>query len=355
MASDLPYRTCDFLIAGGGLAGALLAHFLRERGADVLIADKRNTAAAWRTAGGLITPITGRHLARTYMLDTLLPFALSFYRSLQQQFAVRMVDELPIVKVFRNDEERTLWEQRRSEPGFGAYMLPAEDSAPSGVRAPAGTALMVGGGRVDLPAVLRCLLRSLPALEPEESGIQTDDIHFYDNGVRWGSIQARTIVFCEGWRAVHNPLFASIPLQPSHGETLVIRASGLPDNRILNGVAHVSPLGQHLYKVGATNRWTVFEESITEKGLAELQRKLDSMLSVPYDVVEHSAGIRPAIKDRHPVAGMHPRYNTVGIFNGLGSKGALYGPWTAYHFAEYLTNGTPLPSFSVERFFHQTL
>ncbi len=349
LTSDSSYRTCDFLIAGGGLAGALLAWFLRERGADVLVADLPNTAAAWRTASGLLTPITGRHLARTYMLDTLLPFAKEFYRSMEQRFAVPLLAEWPVVRVFRTAEERALWEERRTEPGYGEYMQPASDGIPTGVHAPFGTGVMNGGGRVDLKALLGCLHSALPMAEHPDP-MRTDELIITDNHVQWRNIRANTLVFCEGWRGASNPLFGFVPLQPSHGETLVIRTSGIPDDCILSGSAHVSPLGNGMYKVGATNRWTIFDEATTEKGLAELRRKLDSLLDVPYDIVEHTAGIRPAIKDRHPVAGMHPVHKQVGILNGLGSKGALYGPWSASHFADFLVYGTALPAFSIERF-----
>ncbi len=351
MASNRSYQTCDFLIAGGGLAGSLLAWCLRERGATVLLADLPNPSAAWRTAGGLLTPVTGRRLAKSFMLDTLLTFAKEWYRSMEQQFGATLLTELPILRVFRSADERSVWEERRAEPGYSQYMQPAQDAIPAGVYAPFGTGIMTGGGRVDLVALLHCLHSVLPLAETTGAPVRVEELDITESGVKWRTIHAEKLIFCEGWRGAYNPLFSAVPILPSHGETLVIRTAGIPDTCILNGGAHVTPLGNGLFKVGATNGWSTFDETTTQDGLAELRHNLDNLIGVPYDIVEHTAGIRPAIKDRHPVAGMHPVHKRVGMLNGLGSKGALYGPWSAFHFADFLVNASPLPAFSIERFY----
>ena len=47
---------------------------------------------------------------------------------------------------------------------------------------------------------------------------------------------------------------------------------------------------------------------------------------VPYEVIEHSAGIRPTTIDRRPIIGSHPNYKNIYVFNGLGSRGILLAP-----------------------------
>jgi glycine/D-amino acid oxidase-like deaminating enzyme len=59
-------------------------------------------------------------------------------------------------------------------------------------------------------------------------------------------------------------------------------------------------------------------------------------LKIPFEVVDHQAGIRPAIADRRPVIGRHPDFKPLYIFNGLGSKGAMLTPTLAQIFINQL-------------------
>ena len=59
------------------------------------------------------------------------------------------------------------------------------------------------------------------------------------------------------------------------------------------------------------------------------------MLSVPFEVIDHQAAIRPTVKDRRPFIGNHPKYPNLGIFNGFGTKGASLVPFWASHFADF--------------------
>ena len=104
---------------------------------------------------------------------------------------------------------------------------------------------------------------------------------------------------------------------------------------IIKGVS-ILPLGENLFKVGATNTWYNLDEIASEQGKNELCEKLDKILKVPYKIIEHKAGIRPTVKDRRPLIGLHPRYPSVAIFNGLGTKGVMIAPYFANEFVNFL-------------------
>jgi glycine/D-amino acid oxidase-like deaminating enzyme len=67
----------------------------------------------------------------------------------------------------------------------------------------------------------------------------------------------------------------------------------------------------------------------TSKGLKELKNKIDELINAEYIITDHKAAVRPAISDRRPVLGFHPENKTIGIFNGLGTKGAMLSPFYA--------------------------
>ena len=111
-------------------------------------------------------------------------------------------------------------------------------------------------------------------------------------------------------------------------------------------------MGNDKFKVGATYSHDLSTDQPTQAGLRELTSKLEKMIDVPYQVLSHTAGIRPGIKDRRPILGRHPHYPELCIFNGLGSRGVLYGPWYAGLMAGYLTGEVEVlpPTVDVKRY-----
>jgi glycine/D-amino acid oxidase-like deaminating enzyme len=57
--------------------------------------------------------------------------------------------------------------------------------------------------------------------------------------------------------------------------------------------------------------------------------------------------------DRKPVIGLLPENPQIGIFNGLGSKGVLLGPYFAHQFAGYLIGNSENihPEVDIKRYF----
>ena len=96
--------------------------------------------------------------------------------------------------------------------------------------------------------------------------------------------------------------------------------------------------------IGATFEWKELDNIPTEKGKNELLRHLEKNFNYSdWEVLEHKAGIRPTVSDRRPMAGVHPNYKNVFIFNGLGTKGVLIGPWMSKKMVKFLLNGESLP------------
>lgn len=50
-------------------------------------------------------------------------------------------------------------------------------------------------------------------------------------------------------------------------------------------------------------------------------------MKIPYNVVEHKAGVRPSVSDRRPVLGPCKDYEQLVVFNGLGTKGVSLAPF----------------------------
>ena len=83
-------------------------------------------------------------------------------------------------------------------------------------------------------------------------------------------------------------------------------------------------------------------ERCTEKGKTELVDKLKKVLKIPFEIVNHQAGIRPTVNDRRPLIGLHPKHPTLAIFNGLGTKGVMLAPYFAQQFYSFLEENNVL-------------
>ena len=89
---------------------------------------------------------------------------------------------------------------------------------------------------------------------------------------------------------------------------------------------YVIPIGNFEYVVGATYNREDLSDRVTKEGRTFLINKLNSILNVDYEVLSVSAGVRPNVKDRRPLIGVHPEFSKLYVFNGLGSRGVLQGP-----------------------------
>ncbi|MEL6925977.1 MAG: FAD-dependent oxidoreductase, partial [Bacteroidota bacterium] len=106
------------------------------------------------------------------------------------------------------------------------------------------------------------------------------------------------------------------------------------------------------YWIGSTYEREFEDEQPTAHGKAHLAEALENILSVPFEILEHRAAIRPTVMDRRPLLGTHASYPQLSIFNGLGAKGASLGPYWSNEMADFLVLGKPLhPEVDIQRFY----
>ena len=100
----------------------------------------------------------------------------------------------------------------------------------------------------------------------------------------------------------------------------------------------VLPLGNHHFKIGATFNWSDKTCIPTKEGKQELIDKLSNVINVSYEIIEHTAGVRPTVIDRRPLLGVHSKNDNMFVLNGLGTRGVMIAPTMAkqlYNFIEY--------------------
>jgi glycine/D-amino acid oxidase-like deaminating enzyme len=86
------------------------------------------------------------------------------------------------------------------------------------------------------------------------------------------------------------------------------------------------PLGNDLFKVGATYNWQDKTNNPTVDGKKELLERIHEILDCQFEIIDHFAGVRPTVRDRKPLIGTHPKFPQLHILNGLGTRGVMLGP-----------------------------
>jgi len=348
----------DYIIIGRGIAGSVLAYTLLQRGKTVLIVDENAKEIASKVAAGLYNPVVFKRLVKSWMADELIPFMDNFYSTAEQQLNTTFYHKKKIVKLFTEEKEKDFWIKKTAED-VGKYLSKDIDDTflSDIIHSPVGAAEVVSAGNLDTITFLDTLHNYF-----ESKGFCVNETFNYNelniknNAVDYKNYTAQKIIFCEGYKSVNNPYFNYLPFKLTKGEVLTVSIPKLSEaensfEKVINKGCFILPVGNKLFKVGATYEWTDLTESATEKGKNELVEKLKKVLTVPFEIIEHKAGIRPTISDRRPLLGLHPQHPELAIFNGLGTKGVMLAPFFANHFADFLDNKNTLEKeVNIDRF-----
>lgn len=342
----------DYIIVGLGLAGLAFTKELEKHKKTYLVFED-NSQNSSLVAGGVYNPVVLKRFTPVWNAKEQLHKALPFYKNLEIQFNKKYDYPIDIYRIFKSVEEQNNWFSACDNLVLANYMsAKLIKEKHEGVLADFGYGKLINTGRIDTKTLLedyRNYLSQRKLIRNES--FQYDVLKINENKVEYKDVIASKIVFCEGFGLKNNPFFKDLPMQEAKGELITIHASNLNVDFLIKSVLFVLPLGNNNYKVGATFNWNDKTQLPTEEGKNELTTKLASFISVPYKIVEHTAGIRPTVKDRRPLVGKHPKHQNLAVLNGLGTRGVMIAPTVAKALYDNLENGIALDKeISIARF-----
>jgi glycine/D-amino acid oxidase-like deaminating enzyme len=331
-------QNVDFLIVGQGIAGSVLTFQLLQKGVSFHVVDEIQPMSSSIVAGGLINPITGRKMLKSWMFDQLIDSAYPFYRSFEKFLNQTFLHEMPIHRILNNTAEINDWEAKRGEDAYAAYMSGVIQNINPALKAPFGYGVIQKGGWINSKLIVNEFRNYLIGNNLlTASGFNYEDLQVNE----WKEISFQHIIFCEGYKGSNNPYFPGLALAGAKGEVMHVQAPKLNSKEIINKNMLLIPLGNDAYKVGATFEHNAME-GISEKGKTELVEKFETVTDVPFNITLHLAGIRPTAKDRRPLLGRSTIHDNYYIFNGLGTKGISLAPFFAQHLIDFILSHQPL-------------
>jgi glycine oxidase len=348
------------LIVGSGLAGCLLAWRLQERGLPFQIVGSTTLPNAWSVAAGLINPVTGKWMTKSWNIDQLIPEVERTYRAIEQALDIEIYHPMPFRRYCQNMEDVKRCGRRSRNPRYANVLsehVPV-GSGPDALVDTHGSFEIYQASYVDLPILIAALQDHF-----QQCGRLRDETFVHaelertPNGWHYKDSEAQRIIFCEGMGIQNNPWFNYLPISPAKGETLILTSDTLElPKTVYHHTKWLLPYKDRSFRIGATYDDNDLSHEPTESGKVELLKHARAFIKPEHklEVQKHMAGIRPMTKDVRPFLGTHPNEAHLHILNGLGSKGASLAPEMTKQLLSHLFDGEPLdPEVDITRFMEQ--
>lgn len=343
----------DFIIVGLGLAGLSFAEELEKQQKSFVVFENQSQKSS-RVAGGLCNPVILKRFTLAWEANEQLQTALTFYKNLDNKLDKEFVTDLTVYRRFASVEEQNLWFEACDKPLLKELLSPKlERNINSYIEAPFHYGKVNQTYRIDIGTLLNTYEAYLERNgRLKRGGFYYQNLKTDSDFVEYNEIKAKHIIFAEGFGVKANPFFRDLPLRGNKGEYILIKSEKLKLDVAVKSSFFIIPLGDDLYKVGATYDNVDKSPTTTENAKEKLLAKLVEVLKCDFEVVDQMAGIRPSTKDRRPFLGTHYKHKNLHIFNGLGSRGIMMAPSLAPQLYHWINSEIELPPVvDIKRFY----
>ncbi len=333
----------DYIIVGQGICGTFLSYYLMQQGAAVLVIDDPKPNTASKMASGIINPVTGRRVVRTWMIEDLLPFAWDAFTAIGNHLGKQLIAECDILDFHPTQQMYDAFEARIAEGD--TYLQRPSNERPwqQLFNYNYGIGQITPCWLTDIKELIDAWRKALAEKNAlHESIFSLEHLVASANAVTYNGIKAKKIIFCDGVAGRDNPFFSRLPWSRDKGEFLIVSIPGLPQNNLYKQGITIAPYGEGTFWVGATHEWNFTDLSITPAYRSKVEEQLNYFLKIPYTISGHFAAERPVNLERRPFVGLHPLHPAIGIFNGMGTKGCSLAPYFSHQFAQHLVHGASL-------------
>lgn len=345
-------RNIENIIVGGGLAGTWMAYqFVKSSKSFVLIDSEGHSKSSF-VAAGIFNPLVPGKQKLSYKADEIYPFLGKKYHEIEGFIHEKVMNKMTISYIIDTLRELNDWAALSESHIYKDFVIMRNERIADHIISDFGVLEIQDTGWIDIPLLIQSFRKKLMEINAYiNEDFNVDELTYDEQGFNYKDIRATNIIFCQGTAALKNPLTANIKLKPVKGEVLSIKSEEVIEGTIPQNGVFLVPLGNNIYRVGSNFTWENLDYSPTDKARDEILSKLTNWYKAPFDVLDQTAGIRPASVDRRPLLGRLSFHNNAYILNGLGSKGVALAPFYSQMLYKYIYDEAPIDSeVDVQRF-----
>lgn len=322
----------------------MLSFQASQRNKSFIVVDNNHKHSASYISSGVINPVTGRRIVKSWMIDELMQKAIQDYKNLEEILHVPIIRFSSITRLLKDVEEENIWASKALEKSTSflssdlnsdSYLKEYKNFRSAGKIEPA----LV----IDIEKLLTewksFLIKNDIYIN---SKIQVEELKIQDDTIVYKDMQFRHVIFADGHAGISKNYFDFLKYENAKGEVLYIESDEYGLNEMVKSSINVIPLEKKEYWVGSNYEWDTTDDNPSEAGRIHILNKLNKSAKFQYTVKDHKAAIRACTKDRKPYIGIHPHYPQMVLFNGLGTKGMSLAPYFASHLMDHILSGTPL-------------
>ena len=342
----------DYLIIGHGISGTWLSYYLHKANRSFRVIDNNQPDSASRIAAGIINPVTGRRIVKTWMIDELMEFLVPVYKEFGAALGSNIIEQKNLVDFHPTPQMKLAFEERLKENAEFLFQ-PADLKVYEDVfNYDFGFGEISPCYVIDLKKILSEWRKKLLANDQlSEEDFEVGQLLQADSGIAYKNIKAKKIIFCDGITSSQNPYFKNLPFALNKGEALFIESAGIPSTHIFKKGMMLTSVEEGIFWIGSNYLWDFTDDKPSEQFRKQTNFLLKNWLKVPFKIVDHKASVRPANIERRPFVGFHPVYKNIGILNGMGTKGCSLAPFFAKQLADHIITGKEiLPDADIRRF-----
>jgi glycine/D-amino acid oxidase-like deaminating enzyme len=341
----------EFIIVGQGICGTFLSWYLHRAGCNFIVIDQYDPSSSSQVAAGIINPVTGRRIVKTWMIEELLPFALNAYQEIGRDLGFVAIVRKTMIDFFPSPQMLNAFTERLQQND--EYLKVSNEEKFKEV-----FNYDFGYGEIDpcyIVNLKELLLLWRQQLKKNnlliEETFNESELSAKPDKIVYRDFTAEHIIFCDGIYSSTRNYFRNLPFALNKGEALIIESDEIPESNIFKKGTTLAPVGNNLFWAGSSHEWNFVDNKPSEQFLERTTSILSKWLKGPFKVIDHLASIRPATVERRPFAGMHPHLPRIGILNGMGTKGCSLSPYFADQLVNHLTkNLSILPDADIKRF-----
>lgn len=339
----------DFIIVGQGIGGTLLSYELMQLGATVKIIDALNYQSASWISGAAIHPISKKHFTTDQARIDRFDYAIQAYNGLSKLIDYDMFTKESLFYFFKDGvEEETFNDSSNNYEHLKIVSKQEANSIETYFNTPYNFGKIQPVIQINAVALLTAYRNYLLAHHQLlEETFDFNELKVLENGIKYKDIKAQKIIFATGVSQKLQPYFNQLPFTENRGECLLVNIPDLPQSAIYHGPTRLIPRGGTQFWCGSNYIWEASERLPNPQWRKTQFELLNDWIKVPFEIISHQFAARPTAAGQTPFIGLHPEMKSIGIFNGLGTKGFTDGPYWAHQFAIQLTQSSEEDTFQL--------